>query len=380
MQHFSTAGAGNMPPSVPYFTPSFHPPAPSAATAPFATPSTVAALPPYLHQTNNLLRLDHHVPHEPVALNQAQLGAELIVPGSAGPVARLGGSLAAGSSAYASHVHSAGSVMGAGLGLGDAASEDRSAAQTFAEHSLQDESADNRSMEAHQDLQGTNSYPSPAPTRRTSGRARKPSSWSAAAEQSVYLHDVADEQVYAGDPRAGITGGDAQDEVENRSGSGSGLGEDEAEDEDEEYGEDGDDGGEYQLTGTAVHSACGRHTNGGAAGHAEDSLTGSGAEHDEHAPLYVNAKQYHRILKRRQARARLEEMGRLSRERKVSLPLLSTELSLTHTYCHSCTLSTSPISLTYTNLATNTPCDAHAVQVAVSSLLKSVRFSRTVAQ
>lgn len=35
-------------------------------------------------------------------------------------------------------------------------------------------------------------------------------------------------------------------------------------------------------------------------------------------PLYVNAKQYHRILKRRTARARLEEVHRLSKERKVS--------------------------------------------------------------
>ena len=34
-------------------------------------------------------------------------------------------------------------------------------------------------------------------------------------------------------------------------------------------------------------------------------------------PLYVNAKQYHRILKRRAARARLEELHRLSKERKV---------------------------------------------------------------
>ena len=37
-------------------------------------------------------------------------------------------------------------------------------------------------------------------------------------------------------------------------------------------------------------------------------------------PLYVNAKQYHRILKRRLARQRLEEVHRLSRQRKV-LPL-----------------------------------------------------------
>jgi len=42
-----------------------------------------------------------------------------------------------------------------------------------------------------------------------------------------------------------------------------------------------------------------------------------GALEEEHEPLYVNAKQYHRILKRRAARARLEEMGRLSRQRKV---------------------------------------------------------------
>lgn len=34
-------------------------------------------------------------------------------------------------------------------------------------------------------------------------------------------------------------------------------------------------------------------------------------------PLYVNAKQYHRILKRRQARAKLEATGRIPKERQV---------------------------------------------------------------
>ncbi len=37
----------------------------------------------------------------------------------------------------------------------------------------------------------------------------------------------------------------------------------------------------------------------------------------EEEPLYVNAKQYHRILKRRQARARLEAEGRIPKERPV---------------------------------------------------------------
>lgn len=40
--------------------------------------------------------------------------------------------------------------------------------------------------------------------------------------------------------------------------------------------------------------------------------------HVDEEPLYVNAKQYFRILKRRVARARLEELHRLSRQRKVS--------------------------------------------------------------
>jgi hypothetical protein len=36
-------------------------------------------------------------------------------------------------------------------------------------------------------------------------------------------------------------------------------------------------------------------------------------------PLYVNAKQYHRILKRRAARARLEELNRVAKARRPYL-------------------------------------------------------------
>lgn len=42
------------------------------------------------------------------------------------------------------------------------------------------------------------------------------------------------------------------------------------------------------------------------------------AADDRDQPLYVNAKQYHRILKRRQARARLEAAGKIPKERRVN--------------------------------------------------------------
>lgn len=73
-------------------------------------------------------------------------------------------------------------------------------------------------------------------------------------------------------------------------------------------------------------------------------------------PLYVNAKQYFRILKRRVARARLEEVHRLSRQRKVR-PV--TIIYIDHRSYY--------ISLIYTNRDTNMLCVARAVPEVASS-------------
>jgi hypothetical protein len=80
-----------------------------------------------------------------------------------------------------------------------------------------------------------------------------------------------------------------------------------------EASHEGDFGGDYEEEGPLEE-----------ADYDEDR---GAAENEE--PLYVNAKQYHRILKRRMARARLEELNRLVRSRKVRCLHIGETLSLT---------------------------------------------------
>ena len=62
---------------------------------------------------------------------------------------------------------------------------------------------------------------------------------------------------------------------------------------------------QMQTSGLSTSSAAG------------SAQTTAAPEPTEEEPLYVNAKQYNRILKRRAARAKLEAEGRIPRERKV---------------------------------------------------------------
>lgn len=50
-----------------------------------------------------------------------------------------------------------------------------------------------------------------------------------------------------------------------------------------------------------------------------EGASSSAAGSDEEPLLYVNARQYKRILKRRAARAKLHEQGKIPKERPVSV-------------------------------------------------------------
>lgn len=178
---------------------------------------------------------------------------------------------------------------------------------------------------------------------RTSGRARRPSRRSAQADGSVYLDAADDEEELGGLEQPHHFAQPAE----------------------EGYGD------EYSAPSGGFEDA-----EAGSAG----AVLGEAAAEDEHEPLYVNAKQYHRILKRRAARARLEEMGRLSRQRKVRsssllLCCLPTDALLSRLPSRSDSLLSAFLSgsPTFTSLDTSTPCDGHAVLEVGFSPSKSDR-------
>lgn len=66
--------------------------------------------------------------------------------------------------------------------------------------------------------------------------------------------------------------------------------------------------------------------NGNASNNTQFQRVPTTAEFLEEEPLYVNAKQYKRILKRRQARAKLEAEGKIPKTRQVNYLFLNIKI------------------------------------------------------